>query len=49
MVGIPSMAVVDTGEADTVCYYTHPCSEAGLACSAQEVHMVAEVPDTADS
>jgi len=48
MVGIPSRAVVDTAAADTVCYYAHPCSEAGLACSAQEVHTVAEVPDTAD-
>ena len=48
MVGIPSMVVVDTAAANMVCYYTHPCSEAGLACFTQEVHMVAEVPDTAD-
>lgn len=48
MVGIPSMVVVDMAAADTVCYYAHPCSEADLACSTREVHMVAEVPDTAD-
>ena len=56
MVGIPSMAAVDTAEADTVhcflqevCYYAHQCLEGSMACSAQEVRTVAEVPDTEDS
>ena len=52
MVDIPSRAAVDTAAADTVrCFVQEVCScqEAGMAYSAQEVHTVAEVPDTADS
>lgn len=52
MADIPSRAVVDTAAADTVhCFVQEVCScqEAGMAYSAQEVHTVAEVPDTADS
>jgi hypothetical protein len=51
MVGIPSRAAVDTAAADTVhCFVQEVCScqEVGMAYSAQEVHTVAEVPDTAD-
>ena len=51
MVDIPSRAAVDTAAADTVhCFVQEVCScqEAGMAYSAQEVHTVAEVPDTAN-
>ena len=52
MVGIPSRVAVDMAAADTVhCFVQEVCScqEVGTACPAQEVHTVAEVPDTANS
>ena len=51
MVDIPSRVAVDTAAADTVhCVVQEvsSCQEVGMAYSAQEVHTVAEVPDTAN-
>ena len=48
MVGIPSMATIDMVAADTVCYFVHSCSEAGMEHSSLVLYAVVDTHCTED-